>query len=91
MQLNIRDVPDEVRDDLAGAARRQNMSLQKYLLKLVITEAKRAHNRAAIARAAERIRRGGGVGDDVDVTALIQETRDERDEQIIASITGGSA
>ena len=51
VQLNIRDVPEEARDDLATAARAAGVSMQKYLLDLVLAEAKRAHNRALVDRA----------------------------------------
>jgi len=42
--LQIRDVPDEVRDRLADAAARHGQSLQAYLLELVNAEARRDHN-----------------------------------------------
>jgi hypothetical protein len=42
--LQIRDVPEEVRDRLADAAQRRGKSLQAYLLELVNTEARRIRN-----------------------------------------------
>jgi antitoxin FitA len=60
--LTIRDVPEDARDDLAEAARAQGVSMQKYLLDLVLTEARRARNRAVPAKARERIRDGGACG-----------------------------
>lgn len=54
--LQIRDVPEEVRDRLAGAAERRGQSLQAYLLDLVNTEARRDRNMELI----DRLRASGG-------------------------------
>ncbi|GAA0933477.1 MULTISPECIES: hypothetical protein [Streptomyces violaceusniger group] len=48
--LQIRDVPDEVRDILAERARQLGQSLQGYLLDLVKHEAERAGNVALLQR-----------------------------------------
>ncbi|MBW8089069.1 hypothetical protein IGW14_13785 [Streptomyces hygroscopicus subsp. hygroscopicus] len=48
--LQIRDVPDEVRDILAERARQLGQSLQGYLLELVKSEAERAGNVALLQR-----------------------------------------
>lgn len=48
--LQIRDVPDEVRDILADRARQLGQSLQGYLLELVKSEAERAGNIALLQR-----------------------------------------
>lgn len=48
--LQIRDVPDEVRDALTKEARRQGQSVQAYLLHLVEREAKRLRNASAFER-----------------------------------------
>lgn len=42
--LQIRDVPDEVRDTLTEEARRRGQSVQAYLLELVQREARVLHN-----------------------------------------------
>jgi hypothetical protein len=52
--LQIRDVPEEVRDVLAERARARGQSLQAFLLNLVEAEAKRARNAAVLARFAGR-------------------------------------
>ncbi|MFT4137000.1 hypothetical protein [Microbacterium sp.] len=44
--LQIRDVPDSVRDDLARAARQRGVSLQVFLRELVEQEARRARRSA---------------------------------------------
>lgn len=51
--LQIRDVPDEVRDALAEEARRQGQSVQAYLLALVEREARLLRNAAAFERTAQ--------------------------------------
>ncbi|MFC0860751.1 hypothetical protein ACFHYQ_00415 [Sphaerimonospora cavernae] len=52
--LQIRDVPEGVRDALAEQARARGMSLQGLLLELVTSEARRSQNLAVLKRAAER-------------------------------------
>ncbi|MER7167518.1 hypothetical protein ABT336_15805 [Micromonospora sp. NPDC000207] len=44
--LQIRDVPEEVRDVLAAQAKARGQSLQAYLLDLVETQARRLRNTA---------------------------------------------
>ena len=48
--LQIRDVPDEVRDLLSADARARGQSLQAYLLELVETQAGRLRNTAVLDR-----------------------------------------
>lgn len=48
--LQIRDVPDEVRDTLAERARERGQSLQAFLLGVVEAEARRARNTSLLAR-----------------------------------------
>lgn len=52
--LQIRDVPDDVRDILADRARQLGQSLQGYLLELVKNEAERAGNIALLQRFEDR-------------------------------------
>jgi len=52
--LQIREVPDDVRDALADRAKQRGQSLQAYLLELVETEARRAHNTDVLSRFARR-------------------------------------
>lgn len=52
--LQIRDVPEEVRDALAVQARSRGQSLQAYLLELVETQARRLRNTAVLDRFAGR-------------------------------------
>jgi plasmid stability protein len=52
--LQIRDVPEEVRDTLAAQARAHGQSLQAYLLDLIETQARRERNVAVLDRFAGR-------------------------------------
>ncbi|WP_229398834.1 FitA-like ribbon-helix-helix domain-containing protein [Micromonospora okii] len=52
--LQIRDVPEDVRDVLAAQAKARGMSLQAYLLDLVETQARRLRNTALLDRFAGR-------------------------------------
>ncbi len=54
--IQIRDVPDDVRDRLAAKAAARGQSLQGYLLQLVTDEAHRLSNVEIIAR----VRASGG-------------------------------
>lgn len=47
--LQIRDVPDDVRDALAERARQAGQSLQGFLLDVVVREASFARNAAVVA------------------------------------------
>jgi hypothetical protein len=79
--LQIRDVPDEVRDRLAGAAERRGQSLQAYLLELVNAEARRDRNIELI----DRLRATGG-GDRSTVEESMElkhRLRAERDRQLL--------
>jgi antitoxin FitA len=52
--LQIRDVPDEVRDALVAQAKARGQSLQAYLLELVEREASRYRNAAILGAFAGR-------------------------------------
>ncbi|MGH3872202.1 MAG: FitA-like ribbon-helix-helix domain-containing protein [Pseudonocardiaceae bacterium] len=47
--IQIRDVPEDVRDALAAQARSSGRSLQSYLLELVTAQARRSRNAAVLA------------------------------------------
>ncbi|MGW5880338.1 FitA-like ribbon-helix-helix domain-containing protein [Nocardiopsis terrae] len=48
--IQIKDVPDEVREALAAEAKRSGKSLQAYLLGLLEKEARFARNREIVAQ-----------------------------------------
>jgi len=55
--ITIRDVPDDVRDELAARAARSGRSLQEYLRAELIEVARRQDIGAIIARARDRVER----------------------------------
>jgi len=77
--LQIRDVPDDVRDRLAESARARGQSLQAYLLALVTDEARRADNRAILEAMARRD--DGSRLTPADLAWEAGRMRDERDER----------
>lgn len=64
--ITIRDIPDEVRDELAGRAARAGQSLQEYLRGLLVATAAKptVHDVIARARTREYHRCPSGRGDD---------------------------
>ena len=59
VSITIRNVPSEVRDELAARAARSGMSLQEYLLARLEDLAAKPDPADVIARARERVRRTG--------------------------------
>ena len=55
VNVTIRDVPDDVRDELAGRAARSGQSLQEYLRTMLVTAAARPAVGDVIARARARV------------------------------------
>ncbi|ORW18379.1 FitA-like ribbon-helix-helix domain-containing protein [Mycobacterium palustre] len=53
--ITIRDVPDDVRDELAARAALSGQSLQEYLRRLLVTTAEKPTVRGVIARARARV------------------------------------
>jgi hypothetical protein len=76
--LQIRDVPDDVRDALVAQARQRGQSLQAYLLDLVRQQAQRANNAVLLGRFSGRddgIRTAPG-----EVAVLVAEQRQVREQ-----------
>jgi plasmid stability protein len=61
--ITVRDVPDEVRDELAARAARAGKSLQEYLRGMLIDSAARPPVGDAIARARARVDATGSRAD----------------------------
>ncbi|GAA1894629.1 FitA-like ribbon-helix-helix domain-containing protein [Asanoa iriomotensis] len=57
--ITIRNVPDEIRDELAARAARAGRSLQEYLLRELVDLAARPTAEDVIARARARATRAG--------------------------------
>ncbi|GAA4856580.1 FitA-like ribbon-helix-helix domain-containing protein [Saccharopolyspora cebuensis] len=76
--LQIRDVPEEVRDTLVDRARARGQSLQAYLLSLVEAEARRSENHAVLSRFAGRSDGSRVVaGSTADELRALREGRDQ--------------
>ena len=78
--LQIRDVPDDVRDTLAALARVRGQSLQAFLLSIVVNEARRSANAALLERFSERS--DGSRLEPAEIVTALQEVRSERDAQL---------
>ena len=59
--ITVRDVPDDVRDELAARAARAHQSLQEYLRSMLIDSATRPSATDVIARARARVRVTGST------------------------------
>jgi antitoxin FitA len=66
--ITVRDVPDEVRDELAARAARRGQSLQEYLRGMLIATASRPAVEDVIARARARV---GTTGVRVDARSIL--------------------
>ena len=75
--LQIRDVPEEVRDVLAERARERGVSLQVYLLELVKQDAVALRNAKLVKRFMGRS--DGTTLDRFEVQRAIDEAKAERD------------
>ncbi len=74
--LQIRDVPDDVRDALVERAREAGQSLQGFLLGVVVREASFTQNRAILAELDNWTTGTGVTGDDV--LSALDTARSER-------------
>jgi antitoxin FitA len=68
VSITVRDVPDEVRDELAARAARQGKSLQEYLRGMLIDSVARPPVSDVIARARARV---DATGVRVDARAIL--------------------
>jgi antitoxin FitA len=59
VSVTIRDVPDEVRDELAARAARAGQSLQEYLRSMLVESAGRPPLSDVLARARRRVETTG--------------------------------
>lgn len=76
VSITIRNVPSEVRDELAARAARSGQSLQEYLLAMLSSHAGRSDARTVLERARERVRRTG-VG--LTTEQILEALRPERE------------
>lgn len=80
--IQVRDVPDEVRQTLSGEARRRGISLQAFLAEVLEREAASARNLAWLREARARSSGEGYVGG----RDAIREGWEERDLTIEAPL-----
>jgi plasmid stability protein len=73
--ITVRDVPDEVRDELAARAARSGRSLQEYLRGMLVEAATRPSVEDVIARARRRV---NATGVRVDAAAIVTARDAER-------------
>jgi hypothetical protein len=59
VQITIRDVPDDVRDELAARAALEGQSMQEYLRELLVRVAGRPSRREWLGKVRERKRAAG--------------------------------
>ncbi|HEY0216811.1 MAG TPA: hypothetical protein VGC57_10510 [Cellulomonas sp.] len=78
--LQIRDVPEEVRDVLTERARAKGQSLQAFLREVVLREASFAHNVALLDAALSRRAASAATGQDV--LDALDEARTGRQGQV---------
>jgi plasmid stability protein len=71
----IRDVPDEVRDELAARAGRSGRSLQEYLRGTLIERAARPDPAALMGEVRARVSALGTSLPSVDILAILDEVR----------------
>ncbi len=74
--LQIRDVPEDVRDTLSRRAADAGLSLQKYLLEIVVREAGQSRNVELLRRIKPASSTGSGAAD------WLEQARAERARQI---------
>jgi antitoxin FitA len=67
--ITVRDVPDNVRDELAARAARAHQSLQEYLRSMLIDSAARPPVGDVIARARARVEVTGSTMDATSILA----------------------
>ena len=77
--IQVRDVPEQVRRTLASAARSKGQSMQAYLLALLEEDARRASNVALLKRVRET--GAGYVAEPGDTAAEMAAIRSERDQR----------
>ena len=76
--ITVRDVPEEVRDLLAGQARERSQSLQGFLLTILSRQADFGRNRQILAEVSRELDGGGGASRDApDAAELVERARPE--------------
>lgn len=79
VNIQVRDVPEQVRDALAEAARTRGQSMQAYLRNLLEEDAQRADNVRLLREVADM--GGGHVAGADDAASELASIRSDRDER----------
>ena len=79
VSIQVRDVPEQVRDTLAQVARARGQSMQAYLLALLEEDARRARNVMLLKRVRET--GGGYVASPGETAGELDAIRVERDQR----------
>jgi antitoxin FitA len=77
VNINVRHVPEDVRDTLAARAEREGKSLQQYTLDLLIATARQPQMSEVLARM-ERIRIKHAAENKVDLASILAAKDDDR-------------
>ena len=86
VNILIRDVPDEVRDALAAAARIQGKSMQAYLHDVLSSHSTHARNMALIDEVRAMQADQALDGPQVDVVELIRQQREARTAELVGRV-----
>jgi len=82
--LQLRDVPESIRDDLARAAQAEGKSLQAFLREMVEREARKARSREFLSNLSPMPVEGPTITR-AEIVEIIRQGREERDRSILGS------
>ena len=82
--IQIRDVPEELRDTLAAAAQERDLSLQLFLMEVLEREGRRARNVAAVREWSRDPLATEASG--IDAAELIRHGRQERTAHLLEAV-----
>ncbi len=74
--ITIRNIPDEVADELSARARASGRSLQSFLAQLLSREASLPDTAGALRQVRDEARREGAAVDNRELLSILNEERD---------------
>jgi plasmid stability protein len=78
VNIQVRDVPDDVQAEFVRRAKRANQSLQQYLRSLLVQQARRPDPSAFWAEVGQRVREDSGV---YEISDAVDDVRSLREEE----------
>lgn len=78
VQITIRNVPEEVRDELAARAALKRQSMQEYLREALGRMASRPSREVVLERARRRVEASESRVTSADIVRMLEEDRNER-------------